>query len=70
MPADVEQALRARALMDAYQALPLHKRNDYVGRITSARRPEIRERRLRQMLDELARGGVTARMGHKPSERR
>ncbi len=62
MPAAVRRTLSAEGLLDAYHARPAYQQNDYLGWISRAKRPETRERRLRQMLDELARGGVYMRM--------
>ena len=56
MPDDVRDALARHGLMQAYGARPPYQRNDYIGWITRAKRPETRERRLGQMLDELAAG--------------
>jgi hypothetical protein len=38
------------------RARPPYQQNDYVGWITRAKRPETQEKRLAQMLDELATG--------------
>ena len=62
MPAEVRQALEARALVDAYQARPPFQRNDYLGWITRARKPETRQKRLAQMLDELEDGDIYMKM--------
>lgn len=56
MPAFVREVLVRRNLMDAYGARPPYQQNDYVGWITRAKRPQTREKRLAQMLDELAGG--------------
>lgn len=56
MPDRVRRALEDRGLIEAYEARPPYQRNDYIGWITSAKREETRERRLAQMLDELASG--------------
>jgi uncharacterized protein YdeI (YjbR/CyaY-like superfamily) len=69
MPADVDQALRESGLMAAFNERPHYQRNDYVGWIGRAKRPDTRHKRLDQMLDELARGGVYMNMVHKPSAR-
>jgi uncharacterized protein YdeI (YjbR/CyaY-like superfamily) len=62
MPADVAALLRERGLEAAYAARPPYQRNDYLGWLARAARPETRERRLLQMLDELERGGVYMKM--------
>jgi uncharacterized protein YdeI (YjbR/CyaY-like superfamily) len=56
MPDDVIQTIRDRGLEEAYRARPPYQRNDYIGWISSAVRPETRQKRLQQMLDELAAG--------------
>ena len=56
MPKLVRDALNAEGLMEAYKARPQYQQNDYLGWINRAVREETREKRLKQMLDELARG--------------
>jgi dienelactone hydrolase len=56
MPPYIEAALKERGLMAAYQSRPPYQRNDYIGWITRAKRQETRDKRLAQMLDELADG--------------
>jgi len=53
-------------VMEAYRARPPYQQNDYIGWITRAKQPETREKRLKQMLDELARGDVYMNMAWKP----
>lgn len=62
MPDDVAALLRERGLMEGYNARPAYQQNDYIGWIGRARRPETRQKRIDQMLDELATGGVYMRM--------
>lgn len=69
MPDDVRAALATRGLNDAYHARPAYQQNDYLAWIARARRAETRVRRLQQMLDELAAGGVYMKMKHPPSRR-
>jgi uncharacterized protein YdeI (YjbR/CyaY-like superfamily) len=69
MPEFVEKALRENKLATAYFERPAYQQNDYVSWITRAKRPETREKRLNQMLDELRRGGVYMNMKHRPSRR-
>ncbi|MHA1560459.1 MAG: YdeI/OmpD-associated family protein [Alphaproteobacteria bacterium] len=66
MPADVAEALEEGGLMEAYTARPDYQRNDYVGWISRAKRVETREKRLRQMLDELAKGEIYMKMAWRP----
>lgn len=69
MPGFVRRALEERGLMAAYRARPAYQQNDYLGWIAQARREETREKRLRQMLDELERGGVYMNMAHPASRK-
>lgn len=62
MPAYIREALESRGLLDAYNARPDYQKNDYLGWIGRAKRPETTEKRLNQMLDELERGGVYMNM--------
>ena len=56
MPAYVREALLRENLMDAFEKRPPYQRNDYLGWIARAQRPATREKRMAQMLDELASG--------------
>ena len=69
MPDDVDEALRAAGLRDAYGERPAYQRNDYLAWITRAEKDETRRKRLRQMVDELREGGVYMGMAHRPSRR-
>lgn len=62
MPDDVRAALTERGLMATYGARPDYQKNDYLGWIARAKRPDTRKKRLDQMLDELRRGGVYMNM--------
>ena len=62
MPPEVECALENARLTEAYQARPPYQRNDYLGWIDRAKRPETKRRRLQQMLDELEQGDVYMKM--------
>ena len=66
MPAYMHEALAVRGLMDAYRARPPYQRNDYIGWITRAKRPETQKKRLNQMLDELEKANVYMKMDWKP----
>ena len=55
MPEFVRAALIEKNLMAAYLNRPAYQQNDYIGWITRAKRKETTEKRLAQMLDELAR---------------
>ena len=69
MPEFFREALEARGLMDAYQARPPYQQNDYIGWITRAKRPETKEKRLNQTLDELERGDVYMKMAWKAKQK-
>jgi len=69
MPDDVRDRLEERDLMDAYKERPGYQQNDYLAWIVRAKRPETREKRIAQMLDELDQGGIYMRMDHTPSAR-
>lgn len=56
MPNFVRDALKSHSLTAAYNERPPYQRNDYVGWITRAKRPETQQKRLLQMLEELAGG--------------
>jgi len=67
MPDDVRDRLEAAGVVDDYDRRPRYQRNDYLGWIARAKRPETREQRIRQMIDELRTGGVYMKMAHPPS---
>ncbi|WP_437590217.1 YdeI/OmpD-associated family protein [Sorangium sp. So ce1000] len=69
IPDFVESALTERGLRAAYEARPAYQQNDYIGWINQAKRQETKEKRLRQMLDELESGGVYMNMKHPASEK-
>lgn len=69
MPDDVRERLDERGLLGRYQERPSYQRNDYLGWIGRAVRPQTRDARIAQMLDELERGGVYMGMDHPPSRR-
>ncbi len=66
MPDAVLSALQAEGLLEQYKARPWYQRNDYLGWIARAKREETREKRLRQMLDELRAGDVYMKMAWRP----
>lgn len=68
MPDDVLKALKKSELFDAYEERPPYQQNDYIGWINQAKRPETRQKRLDQMLDELKRGDVYMKMAYKPNK--
>lgn len=56
MPDDVARILEAEKLTDAYRKRPPYQQNDYIGWISRAKKSATREKRIRQMVEEL-RGG-------------
>lgn len=69
MPADVKLALETRGVRADYDARPAYQRNDYLSWILRTKMPEIRAKRLEQMLKELELGGVYMRMDHPASRK-
>lgn len=65
MPAFMLEALKIAALMDAYKSRPPYQQNDYIGWITRAKRSDTRQRRLAQMLEELAAGDRYMKMPYR-----
>lgn len=66
MPAFVREALIKQGVMDAYKARPPYQRNDYLGWIARAKLETTKQKRLRQMLDELRGGRLYMNMAWKP----
>jgi uncharacterized protein YdeI (YjbR/CyaY-like superfamily) len=62
VPDSVREALEERDLMAAYRSRPPYQQNDYLSWIARAKRPETRQKRLNQMLDELDQGDVYMKM--------
>ena len=58
MPGNVRAALEKRNLMDAYLARPDYQKGEYLKWIALAAGPAAKQKRLDQMLDELAKGNV------------
>jgi uncharacterized protein YdeI (YjbR/CyaY-like superfamily) len=69
MPDDILALLEQRGLLERYRERPRYQRNDYLGWIGRAVRPETRQKRISQMLDELDAGGIYMGMDHPPSRR-
>jgi len=69
MPEDIKSALTVRRLEEAYRQRPAYQQNDYIGWITRAKREETRQKRLEQMLDELASGDTYMKMAYKARRR-
>ena len=65
MPPFVLEALLERGLMSAYEARPPYQQNDYIGWITRAKQATTVQKRLDQMLEELARGDRYMKMPYR-----
>ena len=70
MPQFVKDALLERGLFDAYRGRPAYQQNDYLSWINRAKRPQTKEKRLQQMLDELVRGDLYMKMDYTPPSNR
>jgi len=62
IPEDIASRLKAEGVQTAYEVRPAYQRNDYLGWIARAKRQDTREKRIRQMLDELKAGNAYMRM--------
>lgn len=61
MTPDIKQALEQSGLRADFDHRPAYQRNEYLLWITRAEHPDIRAKRLRQMIDELGKGGLYMR---------
>lgn len=68
MPEYIRRALEENGFLEAYHQRPPYQQNDYLGWINRAKRPETKQKRLEQMLDELQRGGVYMNMRYSPKD--
>lgn len=68
MPEFIRLALVEKNLMEAYRSRPAYQQNDYIGWITRAKRDQTKDKRLAQMLDELARGDKYMKMDYHAKE--
>lgn len=57
MPDFIAEALTRHRLFEKYESRPAYQQNDYIYRISNAKREETRQKRLHQMLEELEKGG-------------
>lgn len=55
--------------MEDYKSRPAYQQNDYLWWIHDAKRQDTKEKRLKQMLDELKQGGIYMKMKHAPSRK-
>jgi Bacteriocin-protection, YdeI or OmpD-Associated len=70
MPADIRRKLSSARLMAAYRSRPPYQQNDYLAWIARSKTPVTREKRLDQMLRELAQGDVYMNMDWSPRRSR
>ncbi len=70
MPDYFRRALEEYGVWEDYQSRPAYQQNDYIGWIERAKRPQTRDKRLRQMLAELKQGGIYMNMKHAASAKR
>jgi len=70
MPDAIRSALAARGLLAAYHARPAYQQNDYLGWIAKAVRDSTKQKRIDQMLDELAGGELYMNMRWTPGRSR
>jgi len=66
MPRFIRTALLENNVMEAYRNRPPYQRNDYLGWITRAKLEQTRQKRLAQMLRELAGGHRYMNMTYHP----
>ena len=64
MPAFVRAALVKNKLMEAYGGRPPYQQNEHLGWIIRAKLEPSRQRRLAQMVEELARGDRYMKMAY------
>ncbi len=67
MPEYIRRALEQHNVVCDYEARPAYQQNDYIGWIERAKKQETKEKRLRQMIEELKAGGVYMKMKHPAS---
>ena len=65
MPDFVRDALMKMGLISAYNNRPPYQRNDYLSWINRAKQEKTKQKRLKQMLDELAAGDSYMKMKYK-----
>ncbi len=70
MPDFIRDTLHEHGLMDAYRSRPAYQQNDYIGWIRRAKLEATRQKRLKQMLDELEGGKLYMNMLWKKSHTR
>ena len=66
MPKFVKDALVKNKVFDRYKQRPPYQRNDYLWWINNAKRDETKQKRLRQMIEELKVGNKYMNMKYSP----
>jgi len=69
MPDYIKIALDENCVMKEYSERPPYQQNDYIGWIERAKREETKQKRLKQMIDELKSGGIYMKMKHPASSK-
>ena len=69
IPEFIREALKMSGLVSAYTARAPYQRNDYICWISKAKLPATQQKRLSQMLDELARGNLYMKMARRGKDR-
>jgi len=64
MPAEIKAILLKEDLLEAYHDRPFYQRNDYLYWLTSAKREETKNKRIKQMLEELKAGNAYMNMAY------
>jgi uncharacterized protein YdeI (YjbR/CyaY-like superfamily) len=67
VPDFVKKALEINDLKQDFENRPAYQQNDYIGWINQAKREETQQKRLKQMLEELHKGGIYMKMKHPAS---
>ena len=67
MPGNIRSFLTRHGLLKAYKARPSYQQNDYLGWISRATLEETKQKRIKQMLDELKLGNLYMKMKWHPS---
>ncbi len=67
LPEPLQTTMQEHGVLDDFYQRPAYQQNDYIAWIERAKKPETREKRIQQMLDELEQGGVYMKMKHAAS---
>ena len=67
LPEPLQMTMQEYGVLEDFYQRPAYQQNDYIAWIERAKKPQTREKRIRQMLDELEQGGVYMKMKHAAS---